>query len=45
MGRVANHVRDTLNLSDEEAESITRRDAETFVDQKDYLLSIWEDRR
>jgi glycosyltransferase involved in cell wall biosynthesis len=45
MGRVANHARDTLNLSDEEAESITRRDAETFVDQKDYLLSIWEDRR
>ncbi|MGQ9782223.1 MAG: glycosyltransferase [Nitrososphaeria archaeon] len=45
IGKVANFVRDTFDISNEEAESIVRKDAEAFVNEKNYLLSIWENHK
>jgi len=41
IGRVGNFVRETLGLSNSEAEARIVSDAEAFVQEKPYLVSLW----
>lgn len=41
IGKVAQFVRDTVDLSTDEAEKIINNGAEVFLKEKPYLLSIW----
>lgn len=41
-GRVASFVRQSLDMSSQEAEQLVEAQAQEFEDQKDYLIQVWE---
>ncbi|MBN2199073.1 MAG: glycosyltransferase [Candidatus Aminicenantes bacterium] len=43
--RVASFVRQTLDMSSEEAESLVEDQALKFEEEKDYLIRVWDERR
>lgn len=42
LGRVASFINQTRNLSSSEAEGLVEEQGQTFEDNKDYLIQIWD---